>query len=117
MAVQEFPWNNKTKQIPYLKGHYLFVDNRSKLRPRAAIYASNNLDIWGVPQYTNRDMATAVWLVENAPFQKVYITSLYSPDMSATPQEQRPPVVSQQLLNLTKKCQRENGTNPAIIKI
>ena len=82
MALHEFPWNSKSKSIPHLKGHFIHVDKSGNAAPRAAIYASNNLNVWGVPKYTNRDMATIVWLVQGAPFKKIYVTSTYHMDHS-----------------------------------
>ena len=107
MGLHEVPWNPRTKRIPNLKGHLLFVDRTAQPRPRAAIYASSNLDMWGVADYTSKDMATAVWLTKDAPFPKVYITATYH--YMSLPHEARTPTIHPQLEALAAKCQREGA--------
>ena len=107
LGIQEPVWNSHTKTIPHLRGHYTFVDRGAKPRPRAAIYASNNLNLWAVPEYTSKDMATALWVVENEIVNKIYVVSLYSPDMSNEPAETREPIVNKKLTSLTKRCSSE----------
>ena len=65
------------KKIPGLKGHNLLIDTKAD-NPRAALFYSRNLDIWGVPEFISRDMATGVYV--NPQGQRIYITSLYMPD-------------------------------------
>ena len=67
----------------------MFADRFAHPRPRAVIFASNNLDMWIEPDYTSKDMATAMWLVKDAPFSKVYVTATYHPDDSNLPKAQR----------------------------
>ena len=45
--------------------------------PRAAIFHSKNLDIWAVPELTNRDMCTGLFVGPNK--ERIFITSLYLP--------------------------------------
>ena len=45
--------------------------------PRAALYYSKNLDMWGIDEYTNKYMATGVYTDPQG--LKIYVTSLYLP--------------------------------------
>ena len=109
VGLHEFNWNPHTKVAAHLKGHKLHCDKSAHPKPRAAIFASNNLNVWGVPHYTNRDMATVVWLVDNQPFKKVYITSTYHMDTTNKPQGEKLPVISPVLQNLINHCKREKS--------
>ena len=109
LALQEFNWNPRNKRAPHFKGHFFHTDKEAKPGPRAAIFASNNLDIWGVPQFTNRDLATAVWLVKGAPFQKVYIASCYHMDTTSEPDSRRLPVIDPLLDKLFDHCRAEGA--------
>jgi hypothetical protein len=46
-------------------------------QPRAAIWASSNLDLWTNTEYSDRDMVTVVWNNQIFPSNQMYITSLY----------------------------------------
>ena len=66
----------KHKKIPGLRAHTLLIDS-SHPEPRAAIFHSRNLNIWAVPQLTNRDMCTGLFVGPNK--ERIFITSLYLP--------------------------------------
>merc|ERR1712029_694771 len=66
----------KFKKIPGLRGHKLLIDSNHE-EPRAAIYYSRNLDIWGCGELTNRDMVTGIYTTPHG--QKIYISSIYMP--------------------------------------
>ncbi len=72
ICVQEPPLRNE-KVIGFGKAHNLFYD-QSSCRPRAAIYASKDLNMWLVPEYTTGDMATCLWKTEK---EDILITSVY----------------------------------------
>lgn len=75
ICLQEPPVHNG--KISYLgNDHGLFYD-RSGERPRAAIYASRNLHLWMLPEYTNSDMATCLWRREWETVSEVIVTSVY----------------------------------------
>ena len=109
LALQEPPWNTNTLTIPHLRGHFTFVDKSAKPKPRAAIYASKNLNLWACPEYTSKDMSTAIWVVNHKTIKKIYFVSLYSEDMSRHPAEARDPIVAPKLLSLVRRCRRENA--------
>ena len=110
VGLQEFSWNSHSKQITHLKGHLIHADKSAKPGPRAAILASKNMQVWGVPKYTNRDTATVMWLVEGAPFRKVYFVSSYHQDTS---NEQDParkkPVIDPIIEKLLVHSEREGS--------
>ena len=54
----------------------MLIDS-SHPEPRAAIFHSSNLHIWPVPQLTNRDMCTGLFVGPNK--ERIFITSLYLP--------------------------------------
>ena len=110
-GLTEFHWNKNTKTIPNLKGHKLIVDRSAKPRPRAAIFASSNLDVWQCDQYTGKDIATLCWLVQGAPFKRVYVTSVYMPDLSNDPDPavRATPVINTKLEALVRRCIKEKA--------
>ena len=103
LGLQEFNWNAKTLAAQHLKGHLFHTDKTAKPYPRAGVFASSNLDIWGVPRFTNRDMATVVWLVKGMEFQKVYLVSCYHMDNSNNPDDRDSPVVDPLLVELIQQ--------------
>ena len=106
LGLTEFHWNKVTKTLPSFKGHKLIVDRSATPKPRAALYASANLDVWQCDSYTNRDMATLCWLVQGAPFKRVYVTSVYMPDHSkeSDPHLRRTPVITSTRIIAYKEC-------------
>ena len=110
VGLQEFAWNSHNLQVTHLKGHLIHADKSAKPGPRAAILASKNMQVWGVPKFTNRDTATVMWLVEGAPFKKVYFVSSYHQD---TTNEQDParkkPVIDPIIEKLLAHSEREGS--------
>ena len=56
IGLSEFHWNKTSKLLPNFRGHKLIVDRSANPKPRAALYASANLDVWQCDSYTNRDI-------------------------------------------------------------
>jgi len=75
MGVQEPPsYRGRIKS--FSRDGVLYYDTLSD-RPRAAIYASRDLNLWVAPEFTNGDMATCLWKTEDHTFSEVMITSVY----------------------------------------
>ena len=113
VGIQEPPWNSVTSSIQHLKGHQMIFQRNGKERPMAALYISRNMNTMPCPQYTDHEMATALWLIKgNELFDKAYVTSVYFKDLThlekGIPKNQRTPPVPRLLQNLMKRCKREN---------
>jgi ribonuclease HI len=76
VAAQEpSVYKGKVTNFP---GKNLFTAPRNPdAQPRAAIWASSNLNLWQHPSYTSRDMVTVTWYQEKFEHPEIYITSLY----------------------------------------
>ena len=46
-------------------------------RPKAAIYASSNLNIWKLSQFTDADLATTLWKTGKDDLPEIIVASLY----------------------------------------
>ena len=73
--VQE-PYVREGKMIGFDKSHLLFYDH-SSLTPRSAIYASKDLHLWPMPEFTAKDITTCLWLTHQDHLPKVIIASVY----------------------------------------
>ena len=73
VAVQEPPVR-EGKIKGFLSSHRLFYD-QSAQQPRAAIYASRNIKLWLIPEYTSGDVATCLWKLDDG--KEIYLTSTY----------------------------------------
>ena len=54
-------------------GNNLFYDKKCE-RPRTAIFASRDLHIWPVEEFTTKDLTVCIWLKEG---KEVYVISAY----------------------------------------
>ena len=95
--LQEPPTTPK-RVVGFSPNNHLFYD-ASADRPRTAIYASKNLNLWPVSEYTDRDITTCLWKRQNE--RNVYVASAY---MDIQDNE----VISSKLLKLLQYCQRKN---------
>jgi hypothetical protein len=66
------------------------------LQPRAAIWASSNMNLWNHQEYSDRDMVTVVWNNPMLSSSQMYITSMYC-DINL-------PMVSEKLQKLVTHC-------------
>ena len=72
MFLQEPP--TKDKRVVGLSGSHPCHYDKSVDRPRTAIYASKDLQIWPVPAYMSRDVTTCIWLTGE---REIYVVSAY----------------------------------------
>ena len=98
--VQEPPTSSHTKVVGFEKRHPLIFD-RSSERPRAALYHSAGLNVWPVPEFTSRDIATGRWRHSDREKDDVYVTSVY---MDIT----LPEVWPKELTRLLRMCDRRD---------
>ena len=94
VLIQE-PWinNDKVQGLGLFKPYY---DTNSK-DPRTAILATGNMNVWYVPQYSNRDMVTCTMTSKG---KTTYFASVYS-DINLPP-------VQDALTKLTTFCNNNN---------
>lgn len=81
IALIQEPWahNGKLKGLlPNIRGFHGQLED-PKLNPRAAIIAHENVDIIPLPQFSNRDICTAIWTTKsnNPCLQKIILISWY----------------------------------------
>ena len=76
--------------------HQLFQGRQNK-RPRAAIYASSNLHLWLVPEFTSADLVTCIWKLQGG--KEYYVASAY---LDITNHE----VIDKKLSDLLEFCSR-----------
>ena len=96
ISLQEPPTKDG-KILGLDKRNHIFSD-RSTNRPRAAIYASKDLNLWLSTEYTSADIATCIWLTDE---EEIYVCSVY---MDIT-QDNVWPI---QLEKLVTHCKRRN---------
>ena len=94
-------------RIPNLRGHRILID-RSCEEPRAALFFSKNLYIWGVADFTNQMMATGLWLKEDG--QQIYVVSLYTDGTI-----QQKDMVIEPLLDQLVRSARQEGREVLIL--
>ena len=94
------PKNNKLGPLEKA-GHALLYD-RTSLKPRAAILASKNLNVWLETDLTDSDMVTCKYDTGNPDIPTIYIVSLYC-DITITSD-----IVPRKLRSLLRRCQRTN---------
>jgi len=75
ILLQE-PYAWKGKIAGFDKIHSLFYDHASP-SPRTAIYASKDLHLWSMPEFTSQDMTTCLWLTGESHLPKIILTSVY----------------------------------------
>ena len=74
IAIQEPPvWENKVTGLS--SSNQVFYDRAANKRPRAALYAARDLNIWQVSEFTSPDMVTCLWKWDSD--TEVYVVSLY----------------------------------------
>jgi len=95
VGVQEPPFSNNRIRS-FNRENSLFYDHFAE-RPRAALYASRNLDLWPMSDYTDADMASCLWKTGNNDIPEVVVSSIY---MDITNDE----VCSSKLKKLTRFC-------------
>lgn len=98
ICLQEPP-TNKGRIVGFGSSGQLLYDRSSK-RPRAAIFASRDLDIWLVPEFTNGDIVTCIWKT-NSIHRDVIVVSVY---MDILDDE----VLPKELIKLMRKAQRKD---------
>ncbi len=99
IGVQEPPVRDK-RVTGFSGTHNLFYDHTAD-RPRACIYASRDLNMWLVPDYTTGDMPTCIWKTMDSFLPEVYVVSVY---MDITLDSVWPA----QLERLLRRCQVRN---------
>ena len=76
--------------------------------PRAAIFHSKNLDIWAVPELTNRDMCTGLFIGPNK--ERIFIASLYLPskggDKKDVPLRE---IITEEINKLVRQVKKEKA--------
>ena len=75
ICVQEPPVR-EGKIICFDQTHNLIYDRQTD-RPRAGIYASRDMNIWPMPEFTIGDMATGLWKTGDEDIKEVIVTSVY----------------------------------------
>ena len=93
VSLQEPPTHG-SKVVGLGKGNHVFYDSSSE-RPRSAIYASRNLQLWLAPQFTSRDVVTCLWIWPNG--KEVMVTSVYMDILNRQ-------VIDNTLLKLLQHC-------------
>ena len=83
IGIQEPHFNPRTHNITYLLSNYLIYD-RSAERPRAALHFSSNVHVIPYPDFTDGDMATALWKTNSHLIPHVAVTSIYMPGDNTT---------------------------------
>ena len=81
VALIQEPWAHKTRLkglLPGLKAFYHTSQDVS-INPRAAIIAHDSIDILPLPQFTNRDIASAIWTTssKNLVLKRIVLISWY----------------------------------------
>ena len=72
IGIQELHMNRKG--VTYLPYKFLMYDRSGKDgKARAAIFASSNLNVTPVPNYTNRDMAAGLWSTGENSIPKIMV--------------------------------------------
>lgn len=99
MCLSEPPINAKTNEIIGLPTRNLFYDR--SVKPRSAIYASENLDLWPVTEFTTGDISTVILKTQDQ--EEIYISSVY---LDITLPEVWPKILSK-LLSHCKKRNKE----------
>ena len=72
MFLQEPPVQDK--MVYGLSRRHSCFYKTGENRPRAAIYASRDLQLWPVPAYTSRDVVTCIWLKGE---RQIFVVSAY----------------------------------------
>ena len=104
LMVQE-PYSWKGKIAGFDRAHSLFYDQSSPT-PRTAIYASRDLHLWPMPEFTTGDITTCLWLTGKPHLPKIIVSSVY---MDHT----NPQVWPEALSKLLRYCR--NGRHKLII--
>ena len=102
VALQEPPTSKHTKVMGFNKKHNLIYDRQAD-RPRAALFHSSNPNLWPVPEYTDADMATAIWSSPHSHLGDIIVTSVY---MDITDPRVWPPKL-EPLLRRCRQLRRE----------
>ena len=98
VCLQE-PNTHGTRVTGLDRGNHLLYDTTAKERPRTAIYASRNLNIWPATQFTTRDLTTCVWRWPNG--KEIMVSSVYMDILNNR-------VADNKLLELLAFCQRND---------
>ena len=75
LCVQEPPLHQG--RITNFDGSHTLLYDRSAKRPRAAIYASRDLNLWQVNEYTSDDLVTCLWKTGDTRIKEIYVASVY----------------------------------------
>ena len=97
IGIQE-PHISSKKQISFLPDRNL-IYHRSNDRPRAALFATNGLNIVPNSAYMDKDMATGLWITKDSRMPYIMVTSVY---MDINDKELPP-----RLVNLVEYCRRQ----------
>ena len=88
------------KMISTLPDRNLIYHRSDKERPRAALFVSNGNNVVPSSTYTDRDMATGLWITKDEKLPFLMVTSVYMDKLFK-------PVVPYMLSNLMKYCKRQ----------
>ena len=75
-SLQE-PWAPRNRIAGLGSRAHLEYDRTATRPPRAAIYASKDLDIWYMPEWSTPDQATCMWKTGNPIIPTIIVTSVY----------------------------------------
>ena len=102
-ALQEFYYNPKSQKLGHVAktGHPIHYDRTAK-KPRAAIIASKNLNLWMETDLSDADMVTCKYITGVKDMPEIYIVSLYA-DI-----EEKKNIVHPKLKGLLRKCRKNN---------
>ena len=99
VCLQEPP-TNRHKQVSGLgNGNHLLFQAGGD-RPRSAIFASANLSLWKLPNFTDEDVVTALWNTGNSNIPEIVVCSVY---LDSNAQETVHPL----LFRVARFCERK----------
>ena len=102
-ALQECYFNERNHKMGHLEktGHPLHYD-RTSTKPRAAILASKNLNLWMETDLTDANMVTCKYITGLREMPELYIVSLYADIL------EKQNIIHPKLKSLLRKCRKNN---------